>query len=453
MRKSKRRTIRWTTFILAGFALMGFLLWQTARERDDLKRAVSVGYDHAFSELSTAMGKLDTALRKVGYASSPGMVSATCSEAYAEALEAQMALGELPYGNVRLEETAAFISRVGDYLFFLSRDAASGNGLSQEARENVQKLRKSAAATAAALADLNAELLAGSLSLAELSAAEEEVDQTAETCSSGLAEGFKAMEEEFSELPTLIYDGPFSEHIQNAKPKRLEGAQDVTEEQAVQAAASFLGQSPRDFKVAAVRESGVPVYVINRYRNGEVTTVEVTKQGGRILYFGATRETGEPVISAEDCVKIAERFLHRQGFREMAVTYWEAEMGDVVVNFAHTQDGVVCYPDLIKVSVAMDTGAVSGYESLGYLMNHTTRTLPEPSVSQEDAQSRLAPGLTVQGHKLAVVPTSGQNEVFCHEFLCEDAEGSRCLVYVNAQTGAEERILLLLEDENGTLTV
>ena len=45
------------------------------------------------------------------------------------------------------------------------------------------------------------------------------------------------------------------------------------------------------------------------------------------------------------------------------------------------------------------------------------------------------------------------NEVFCHECKCENGDGSLYIVYINAETGTEEKILILLESENGTLTI
>ena len=52
-----------------------------------------------------------------------------------------------------------------------------------------------------------------------------------------------------------------------------------------------------------------------------------------------------------------------------------------------------------------------------------------------------------------MIPTGGKDEVLCHEFKCIDSEERHCLVYINAETGAEEKILILLEDESGTLTI
>ncbi len=455
MIKAKRSAVLWTTYILAGFLVLGifFVRERTARER--LEYQVAQNYNHAFSELATAVGKLDTALRKASYASSPSMVEAVCAEAYAEALEAQMALGVLPYGNIELEQTASFLTKAGDYVYFLARSAAAGENFSQEQRGNLVALENSAATVNTVLTDLYAQLLSGDVSVDELEQAEQEIEAAEDEAvgGSGFSSGFKKLESEFPELPTLIYDGPFSAHIVNAQPKRLEGAPLVSQETAQDAAADFLGISTADLRFEYQRDGTVPVYVFSRRNGAETSTVEVTKQGGRILFFGTSRQARAPILSSEECVKIAEQFLRRKGFRSMEVTYWEVESGDIVINFAHKQGDIICYPDLIKVSVAMDTGGISGYESLGFIMSHTSRNLPCASVTRESAEAALSPFLTVQKHRLAVIPTSGKNEVLCHEFLCQDTGGSRCLIYVNALTGAEETILLLLEDENGTLTI
>ena len=55
--------------------------------------------------------------------------------------------------------------------------------------------------------------------------------------------------------------------------------------------------------------------------------------------------------------------------------------GLAVINFVALQDGVLLYPDLVKVQVRMDTGEIVGMEANNYLMNHTVRTALSPSAS------------------------------------------------------------------------
>ena len=54
---------------------------------------------------------------------------------------------------------------------------------------------------------------------------------------------------------------------------------------------------------------------------------------------------------------------------------------------------------------------------------------------------------------LALIPARGTEEVFCRELVCRTEEGEHYLLYFNAVTGAQEKILILLEDETGTLAL
>ena len=108
---------------------------------------------------------------------------------------------------------------------------------------------------------------------------------------------------------------------------------------------------------------------------------------------------------------------------------------------------------MVKLAVAMDTGELLRFDAQAYLTSHAQRSLPEPSVSAEDARALAGGGLTVVGERLAVIPTSGAEEIFCRELICETEDGRHYLFYVNAETGVQEKILILLEDETGTLAL
>ena len=113
----------------------------------------------------------------------------------------------------------------------------------------------------------------------------------------------------------------------------------------------------------------------------------------------------------------------------------------------------MCYPDMVKLAIAMDTGEMLRFDAEAYLTSHAARELPEPAVSEEDARAMAHEGLTVKSEKLAVIPTSGAEEIYCRELICETEDGRHYLLYVNAMTGAQEKILILLEDESGTLAL
>lgn len=440
-------------YALAAVAVMGGFLWRSERERAGLRRTVAIGYDHAFVELADAVGALDASLQKTLCAATPTMVSDLCAEGYAHCAAASQAIASLPYGNIELEHTAAFLAKTGDYLSYLGRMGARGEGLDEETREALTALSDSAGQVAGTLADLSARLIAGDISTAELDRAEDAIagaeDNLVDT---GFAASFKDMETDLPEMPSLIYDGPFSQHIESLEPKQLAGLSEIGEDEARRAAAKFLGVDEGKLTVLYLRdESAMPVYVLTCQNGSETDTVEVTKAGGKVVWYGAARETAEGDVTPEEALRTAAAFLADHGFDHMTSTYYTAEGGELMANFAYEQDGVLCYPDLVKVTVALDTGAVTGMEARGYFMNHTKRDLPGVSFDR-DAVS-LSPALTVESHRPALIPTPGKSEVLCEEYLCKTPEGKHALVYLNAQTGAEERILLLLETDAGTLTV
>ena len=103
--------------------------------------------------------------------------------------------------------------------------------------------------------------------------------------------------------------------------------------------------------------------------------------------------------------------------------------------------------------MALDTGRVCGFEAKGYLTAHCARDLLPPAVSAEAAGAAVPASLEVLAVQLALVPSDGQYETLCHEFKCAGPDGRHYLIYVNAQTGAQHKILILLEDESGTLTI
>ena len=75
-----------------------------------------------------------------------------------------------------------------------------------------------------------------------------------------------------------------------------------------------------------------------------------------------------------------------------------------------------------------------------------------PKLTMEEAKSKISTGLEVSGTKLALVPKDSMREVLCYEFKGA-FNGKNFLVYVNADNGREEEIFLLIESEEGILTV
>jgi spore germination protein len=454
----KKTAIIIISYFCAAIAAMGAFTWIQNARAEQYKRAVDASYQHAFAELVTSMTEIDSALQKSLYATSPSMAGAICTELFGKAMTAQMSLGVLPFSTQELEQTAGFISRVGDYAFCLSRAAARGEQYTDACKENLRALSETATLLSQNLTQLQLDMSDGYLTMDELNASQQRMDnvEDADTELSGSATvggSMRLIEQEFPEVPSLIYDGPFSEHITDMSPKMLENEETVSEEDGRKAAAEFLGLDQEKLVLTGQSEGDVPAYYYTAKIEGGVLSVEVSAQGGHVINLLSSRQPGTSSMSAKDALSVAKRFLERRGFPDMKESYYMIQNNILTANFAYVQDGVVCYSDLVKVAVALDTGLICGFEAKGYLTAHYERELPEVEVDVDTARELVAPELTVLSEQVALIPTDGKYEILCHEFKCEAEDERHYIIYVNAVTGEQEKILILLEDENGALTL
>lgn len=453
-RPIRRRTlIRSASYLLAAFLILGGAVLQSRQEAAAYRRYLSNSYRHAFAELSTNLSELDTDLQKGLYATSPAMLGSLCTQIFGKAISAQMALGELPYSNVELEQTAAFLAKTGDYAAALARSAAINGGCTGEQRETLRGLSSAASALSAQVASLQSELFAGAATLEDVQTAEARLSAAEGEGQELAGSAYQTVEGDFPELPSLIYDGPFSEHIANRAPRMLEGLPQVTQDEARLAAAKFLDLKPEIFSLISAGDGKIPTFSFSAAVDGGELYVDVTRQGGLVMELFHSRSSGVPTLDRSDAVTLAADFLSQRGYPNMKESYFIDQGGILTINFAASQDGIVCYPDLVKVAVALDTGRIVGFESEGYLMSHMTRPLAAPAISEDTARQTVSPDLHVLSHQLTLIPTGGQYEVLCHEFKCQTEDDRHVLVYVNAANGQEEKILILLEDESGTLVI
>ena len=98
-------------------------------------------------------------------------------------------------------------------------------------------------------------------------------------------------------------------------------------------------------------------------------------------------------------------------------------------------------------------GSLTGFESRGYLTAHCTREFSDNLIGVDSARQMVSNDLTILSENLALIPSDGQHETLCYEFKCKTEDERHYIIYVNAETGNQEKILILLEDENGTLTI
>lgn len=450
----KRTAVLLTSYVLAMLAVLGGVALTQYQKAEAYQLQLGNTYRHAFSELVSNVGQLDTALQKTLYAGTPAMIGTVCTEVYGKSLSASYALSEMPFSSNEFQNMSSFITRVGDYSLMLARKAGCGETGGEDEHDNLVKLSETATVLAdnlnQLLADMGSEDLTAGYMRAVSSTAAAVTDEASDDV---LKDSFALMEGEFPETPELIYDGPFSTHIAGLMPKWLEGKAEISQEEALDKASAFMDVKKKLLKFNGERAGNLPVYMFYANADGGTISIEVTKNGGHISDAFNSRQVEKSVIGSKDAEKNAMRFLEKKGYKNMKQSYTMNDGNALTVNFAYTINDVICYTDLIKVTVALDTGKIVGFDSQGFIMNHTERIAPSVVVDEDAAKEKVSSYLKILSHELTIIPTGGKNEVFCHEFKCESEDGRHYIVYINAETGMEEKILILLEDENGTLTI
>ena len=439
------RFFKKTTAFLAALSLLfaGATVYY-ARMAGQYDRLLEYGSQQAMSELVSELSQMDAALCKLRYASTPLSFQTLSAKLWQSAENAKSAMSALSLESGALDQTQKFVGQTGDFAWSLLFSSAGGNSMSGEHRDALDSLYKTSESITLEIGAVKDQLDAGQLSYGGL-------HWSGDHSSGGLADGLSGVEQEFPEYATLIYDGPFSEHLTYQKPRLLEGMAEVSLEQAIKNAAAFTGLPVTSLSLLyETTGDKIPSWCLT---DGSGRTVEVSRQGGVVFSYRNPRAIEPALLDAEAAIRKAASWLQAHGYTGMKESYYTLYDDMITINFAYTENGITVYGDLIKISVALDNGEIVGMEARGYLMSHHSRTLPRPAVSAEEGRAIVSPRLTIQSENLALIPTSGENEVLCREYVCTDGEGSHIIVYVNAQSGQEENIYFLIEDENGMLVM
>jgi germination protein YpeB len=256
----------------------------------------------------------------------------------------------------------------------------------------------------------------------------------------------------------LIYDGPFSDHLEQNKPKGVSGAL-VTRTKANEVARNFI-DNPQGWiwqvKNTGDKKGKIPAYGLSlspaNTQVSEQIIMDVSKIGGHVVYLLNTRSVGTSRISMEEAKSRALKFLKSRGLDNMEPTYMLKQNKVAVISCVYKQDDILVYLDLVKVQVALDDGQVLGYEASGYLMAHTLRKFKKPKFTSTEAKSLVTARMQVERVQLALIPTQGDKELLTYEVQGK-VNGETYFVYINALTGKEEKILKVLNTPEGTLTM
>lgn len=440
--------IRTFSYFIASLAVaVGFAIFFFTQAYS-YKMKLEYSYQRALSNLTTHVNSIDLALQKGIYAGTSAQLVGLSSQIWRESGAAKSELSQIPFQSARLTNTYKFISQVGDYANSLSRKITYNQKITESDRKNLNSLYTYANKLSQELSDLNSDILAGRITIFETTRNIKQASNV-KAKQPAVENGFQDIENNFSGLPSLIYDGPFSDNILKKTAELTKGKKQVARAEAKTIAASFLALPVQSLSDDGESGGNLPTY---NFKTPTIS-IDVSKTGGYVVRMVNSRTIGDNKQNNAQAVKSARTFLNNRKIGSMKESYFQTDNNVCTINFAYMQGDVICYPDLIKVGVALDNGQVVSFDATGYIMNHKTRKFPTPKITAQDAQKHVNPLLKVTKASVALIPREDTSESLCYEIHCKNNKGNTVLDYYNVETGNEDQILILLETPGGTLAI
>ena len=450
--KDRLRSGKMLTLVVTLMVIVVTLIIYSYKLSRNYRMLAENSYNHAFYQLIEYVDNTEKLLAKATISYSSEHATETFANIDKQSTLAQAYLARMPIDTQELENTQKFLHQLGDYCYTVSKKTIKGEELTQEELDNLDSLHDHCLELKNTLYQLETDFSEETIKWGDRSTSgnrlfareDENLSQTS----------FSNIEEDLHQYAGLIYDGAYSENLQNPDIVGLTG-EDISKEEAETKAKEFLGKDTiKEINfVEESQNSNIICYNFNvKTKNeNENVSIGVSKKGGHIVWINSDRNVTEERLKPEDAVNIGKDFLQNREYKDMKETYYMKENNVLTVNYAYNQDNVVIYPDLIKLKIALDNGEILGLESTGYLNSHKQRELTGAKVTEEQARKLINPKLEISSSNMAMIPTEWNTEILCWEVKGKTEEND-FLVYINAETGDEEDILMIVDTPNGTLT-
>lgn len=454
--KNRLKDTHMLSVIVVLFSIIVILGVYAYKKQREFRQASENSYNMAFYELVDYVQNVENYLGKSLISTTPEHGAETLTRVWREANLAQAYLAQLPIESNELENTSKFLNQVSDYSYSLSRKNIYNESLSQEDLDNLKQLHDYSVNLENTLTQLSEDINNGRIKWRELT--KKGTTAFATQVSNISKDSFSNLEETFHEYAGLIYDGAFSEHITKAEKIGLTG-DNISEEEAKNIAKNFIGESNiEEITMNGLSENTeMPTYdfdikLKDKNKDENTMSLSISQKGGHIVFSNYNRKVEAETIDYNKANEYGINYLQSKGFNNMKETYYLKQDGILTINYAYNQDGVIAYPDLIKVKIALDNGEILGIETTGYLNSHMTRKNTTPKISKEEAKKTLNKNLNIEYEGLAIIPTEFKTEVLCWEFKGK-IDDTEFLVYINAENGREEDILTIVNTPDGVLTM
>lgn len=442
MELQKRKLIPlWIAIAILSIALIGIAIaWgiiggKQVKTQANLEKSLEEIYEKGYYELCHELSQVSDYLNKLRVSESKEMQQKLLSEVQNHSVKAVGAMSGIVRATGSGTEALGFMNKISDLALSLNNKLISKGELEENDRDNLAVVYVQAVMLQDKLSAYSEEVQGGNYSF---------IDNMDEDNSFLNDES-----EQGDEYPTLIYDGPFSDALKNREAKGLHG-DDLSDEILTKKAATFIEDS-YDSELTATLEGTIQSKMFKIKAKDNEYYVTLSVKGGNLVSITTANNSTSTNYSEEDCVKVGEEYLEKIGIKQMKAV-WASIYDNVwYINYAYCSNDVIYYPDMIKIKVSAENKELIGVECLGYLYNHEEREYKCDTDIDALVSNRLK-GLTILETRLAVIPTDWGDELLTVE-ICAKNDDDFYFVYINPDSGVEEKILRVVDSSLGRLIV
>ena len=270
------------------------------KKQTEYRQATENGYNLAFFELVDYVQNVENYLAKSLISNSPEHGAETLTNIWREANLASSYLAQLPIAINELENTAKFLNQVSEYSYSLSRKNIYNEPLSDEDLNNLKELHNYSVELENTLNQLSLDMTEGRISWGELT--KKGTVAFAQQVSNLSQDSFGNITKSFEDYAGLIYDGAYSEHINQGAKKALTG-EEISEEQAKEKVKQFIGED----KVEEITSNGL-------IENGQIPaydfSVKIKGEKDNYAYISITKQNGYTFIN-----ELQQRYCSRSNIK------------------------------------------------------------------------------------------------------------------------------------------
>lgn len=431
--------------LIVALAAVGIWGYQENQDKNMILVKAENQYQRAFHDLTYHIGKLHDELGKSLAISTKDQISPCLTSIWRLAYAAQSDVGQLPLTLMPFNKTEEFLSKIGDFSYRIAMRDLEKEPLSDKEWSTLQELYKRSNHIQDELQGVQSKIIDNNLRWMDVETALATQDKKMDNT---IVDGFRTVDDKVQEYGELNWGTAITsvEQRRDGKLQNIKGTP-ISQQEAKTAALRFLGMNQKqginsaDIKVqrnGKGSEYNSYSVTVNQGQKNSIQ-MDVTKNGGHVVWYINEREIEEPKISFQQTRQKALDFLNKHKYQSMEITAANRYEQLAVFTAVHKQGNVLIYPDAVTVKVALDNGEITGFQAEKYLLSHVDRTLNKPKLSEQEARGKLRGQLKVTRTRQAVIENNMGEDVLCYEFLASLGDDTY-RIFINASDGKEEEV-------------